>query len=121
MINVFCILVVKVVLEDRDPNPVRDSPLRDSFVWDSSTDNCICNQRQRFIALRDLDLNDPHNYIAPGGMGGWSADPIWMCGQGSIEIRATTVAGAEKGQVLVSHDVYYCPEAPLSLISDEKC
>lgn len=48
------------------------------------------------------------------------ADPIRVYGQGSIEVRATTVSGVEKGQVLVFHNVYYRPEAPLRLISDEK-
>lgn len=71
MINIFCILVVKVVLEDRDPNPVRDSPLRDSFVWHSGTDDNICNQCQRSIIPRDLDPNDPDNCI------GWWAQTLF--------------------------------------------
>lgn len=44
-----------------------------------------------------------------------------MYGQGSIEACAATIAGVEKGQVLVFYDVYYYHKAPLSLISDEKC
>lgn len=44
-----------------------------------------------------------------------------MYGQGSIEACAATIAGVEKGQVLVFYDVYYYHKVPLSLISDEKC
>lgn len=77
MINIFCILVVNMVLEDRDPNPVRDSRLRDSFVWDSATDDSICNQRQRFITLRDLDPNDLDNLKSSGGGGRRLYSCVW--------------------------------------------